>query len=282
LSNLLDEFEGIKEKNKSINAYITFSQLDDSISDGKLSGKTIAVKDTISTAGLRTTCASKMLENYVPPYDAHAVSLIKKHGAIIMGKANCDEFAMGSSTEHSAFGPTHNPHDLERVPGGSSGGSAAAIAGGLADLALGSDTGGSIRCPASFCGIVGLKPTYGLVSRYGLIAYGNSLEQIGPMAKNVYDCALLLECISDYDNRDATCVNTKRIDYTSHLEDDISGLKIAVPKEFFGPGTDSIGEKSVWNTIKKLESEGAIIEEINIESIKYSLAAYYIIAMSEI
>ncbi len=231
MSNLLDEFEGIKEKNKSINAYITFSQLDDSISDGKLSGKTIAVKDTISTAGLRTTCASKMLENYVPPYDAHAVSLIKKHGAIIMGKANCDEFAMGSSTEHSAFGPTHNPHDLERVPGGSSGGSAAAIAGGLADLALGSDTGGSIRCPASFCGIVGLKPTYGLVSRYGLIAYGNSLEQIGPMAKNVYDCALLLECISDYDNRDATCVNTKRIDYTSHLEDDISGLKIAVPKE---------------------------------------------------
>ncbi|NSL75589.1 MAG: Asp-tRNA(Asn)/Glu-tRNA(Gln) amidotransferase subunit GatA [Thaumarchaeota archaeon] len=281
MSNLLDEFEVIKEKNKSINAYITFSQLDDSISDGKLSGKTIAVKDTISTAGLRTTCASKMLENYVPPYDAHAVSLIKKHGAIIIGKANCDEFAMGSSTEHSAFGPTHNPHDLERVPGGSSGGSAAAVAGGLADLALGSDTGGSIRCPASFCGIVGLKPTYGLVSRYGLIAYGNSLEQIGPMAKNVYDCALLLECISDYDNRDATCVNTKRIDYTSHLEDDISGLKIAVPKEFFGPGTDSIVEKSVWNTIKKLESEGAIIEEINIESIKYSLAAYYIIAMSE-
>ncbi len=281
MSNLLDEFEGIKEKNKSINAYITFSQLDDSISDGKLSGKTIAVKDTISTAGLRTTCASKMLENYVPPYDAHAVSLIKKHGAIIMGKANCDEFAMGSSTEHSAFGPTHNPHDLERVPGGSSGGSAAAIAGGLADLALGSDTGGSIRCPASFCGIVGLKPTYGLVSRYGLIAYGNSLEQIGPMAKNVYDCALLLECISEYDDRDATCIQTKNPEYTQHLDDDIGDLKIAVPKEFFGNGTDRVVEQTVWDTIKKLESEGAIIEEISIESIKYSLPAYYIIAMSE-
>jgi len=188
---------------------------------------------------------------------------------------------MGSSTEHSAFGATHNPHDLERVPGGSSGGSAAAVAGNLADIALGSDTGGSIRCPASFCGIVGLKPTYGLVSRYGLVAYGNSLEQIGPMAKTVHDCALLLECISDYDNRDATCVNGKNINYTEFLDGDISGLKIAVPREFFGNGTDPVVEKSVKNTIDKLASEGAIVEEINIESIKYSLAAYYIIAMSE-
>ena len=222
-----------------------------------------------------------MLENYVPPFDAHVVSLVKKQGATILGKANCDEFAMGSSTEHSAFGATHNPHDLERVPGGSSGGSAAAVAGNLADIALGSDTGGSIRCPASFCGIVGLKPTYGLVSRYGLVAYGNSLEQIGPMAKTVHDCALLLECISDYDNRDATCVNGKNINYTEFLDGDISGLKIAIPREFFGHGTDPIVEKSVKNTIDKLASEGAIVEEINIESIKYSLAAYYIIAMSE-
>ena len=281
MSLLSSKFEEIKEKNKSINAYITFSDLSENNSEGKLSGKTIAIKDTISTAGLRTTCASKMLENYVPPFDAHVVSLVKKHGATILGKANCDEFAMGSSTEHSAFGATHNPHDLERVPGGSSGGSAAAVAGNLADIALGSDTGGSIRCPASFCGIVGLKPTYGLVSRYGLIAYGNSLEQIGPMAKTVYDCALLLECISDYDNRDATCVNGKDINYTESLDGDISGLKIAIPREFFGHGTDPVVEKSVKNTIDKLASEGAIIEEINIESIKYSLAAYYIIAMSE-
>ena len=283
MSNLISQFEDIKEKNNSINAYITFSDLPKKqlITDGKLSGKTIAIKDTISTLGLRTTCASKMLETYVPPFDAHVVTLLKKHGAMILGKTNCDEFAMGSSTEHSAFGPTHNPHDLERVPGGSSGGSAAAVAGNLADLALGSDTGGSIRCPASFCGIVGLKPTYGLISRYGLIAYGNSLEQIGPMAKTVYDCALLLECISEYDDRDATCIQTKNPEYTQHLDDDIGDLKIAVPKEFFGNGTDRVVEQTVWDTIKKLESEGAIIEEISIESIKYSLPAYYIIAMSE-
>ena len=283
MSNLISQFEDIKEKNNSINAYITFSDLPEKqlITDGKLSGKTIAIKDTISTLGLRTTCASKMLETYVPPFDAHVVTLLKKHGAMILGKTNCDEFAMGSSTEHSAFGPTHNPHDLERVPGGSSGGSAAAVAGNLADLALGSDTGGSIRCPASFCGIVGLKPTYGLISRYGLIAYGNSLEQIGPMAKTVYDCALLLECISEYDDRDATCIQTKNPEYTQHLDDDIGDLKIAVPKEFFGNGTDRVVEQTVWDTIKKLESEGAIIEEISIESIKYSLPAYYIIAMSE-
>ena len=283
MSNLISQFEDIKEKNNSINAYITFSDLPEKqlITNGKLSGKTIAIKDTISTLGLRTTCASKMLETYVPPFDAHVVTLLKKHGAMILGKTNCDEFAMGSSTEHSAFGPTHNPHDLERVPGGSSGGSAAAVAGNLADLALGSDTGGSIRCPASFCGIVGLKPTYGLISRYGLIAYGNSLEQIGPMAKTVYDCALLLECISEYDDRDATCIQTKNPEYTQHLDDDIGDLKIAVPKEFFGNGTDRVVEQTVWDTIKKLESEGAIIEEISIESIKYSLPAYYIIAMSE-
>ena len=283
MSDLISQFEDIKENNNSINAYITFSDLQKNqlITDGKLSGKTIAIKDTISTLGLRTTCASKMLENYVPPFDAHVVTLLKKHGAIILGKANCDEFAMGSSTEHSAFGVTRNPHNLECVPGGSSGGSAAAVAGNLADLALGSDTGGSIRCPASFCGIVGLKPTYGLISRYGLIAYGNSLEQIGPMAKTVYDCALLLECISEYDNRDSTCVKTKNPEYTQHLDDDIDNLKIAVPKEFFGNGTDKVVEQTVWDMIKKLESEGAIIEEINIESVKYSLPAYYIIAMSE-
>ena len=283
MSDLISQFEDIKENNNSINAYITFSDLQKNqlITDGKLSGKTIAIKDTISTLGLRTTCASKMLENYVPPFDAHVVTLLKKHGAIILGKTNCDEFAMGSSTEHSAFGVTRNPHNLECVPGGSSGGSAAAVAGNLADLALGSDTGGSIRCPASFCGIVGLKPTYGLISRYGLIAYGNSLEQIGPMAKTVNDCALLLECISEYDNRDSTCIKTKNPEYTQHLNDDIDNLKIAVPKEFFGNGTDKVVEQTVWDMIKKLESEGAIIEEINIESVKYSLPAYYIIAMSE-
>ena len=283
MSDLQSQFEDIKEKNTSINAYISFADVDkQNINQtGKLSGKTIAIKDTISTKGLRTTCASKMLENYIPPFDAHVVTLLKKHGAIILGKANCDEFAMGSSTEHSAFGPTHNPNDLDRVPGGSSGGSGAAVAGNLADLALGSDTGGSIRCPASFCGIVGLKPTYGLISRYGLIAYGNSLEQIGPMAKNVHDCSLLLECISEYDSRDATCISREPVEYTKHLDEDIKNLKIAIPKEFFGNGTDEVVEKNVWNTIKKIEEEGAEIEEITINSLQYSLPAYYIIAMSE-
>tara|TARA_B100000949_G_scaffold235319_1_gene257699 strand:+ start:258 stop:1601 length:1344 start_codon:yes stop_codon:yes gene_type:complete len=283
MNDLISQFEDIKERNTSINAYISFADIEkQNVSKtGKLSGKTIAIKDTISTEGLRTTCASKMLENYVPPFDAHVVTLLKKHGVIILGKANCDEFAMGSSTEHSAFGPTHNPNDLDRVPGGSSGGSGAAVAGNLADLALGSDTGGSIRCPASFCGIVGLKPTYGLISRYGLIAYGNSLEQIGPMAKNVHDCSLLLECISEHDSRDATCIKREPIEYTQHLDEDIKNLKVAIPKEFFGNGTDEVVEKNVWNTIKKIEAEGAEIEEITINSLKYSLPAYYIIAMSE-
>ncbi len=264
----------------------------------KLLGVPIAIKDSISTRGIQTTCASKILTGYVPPYDATVIEALKKEGAIIIGKTNMDEFCMGSSTETSYYGPTRNPHDLDRVPGGSSGGSAAAISAGETVLALGSDTGGSIRCPASFCGIAGLKPTYGLVSRYGLIAYANSLEQIGPMASNVTDTALLLEVLSAKDERDSTQVKTKNNASTNYclswlngkrsgnggegvgVEVEVKGMKIGVPKEFI-EGVSPEVEKSVWNAVHKLEDSGAIYEEISMRDLKYALAAYYIIAMSE-
>jgi len=250
---------------------------------GLLSGVPIAIKDVICTNGVRTTCSSLMLKDYVPPYDATVVKKLNSEGAIIVGKTNMDEFAMGSTTETSFFGPTRNPWDLNKVPGGSSGGSAAAVISEDAPLALGSDTGGSIRCPASYCSIVGLKPTYGLVSRYGLISYANSLEQIGPFARTVEDCALLLSIISGHDDKDSTSANFSSKDYVSLLkkENEVKGLKVGVPHEFFGEGVDNDVKDTVWEAILKLESLGCTYNEVSISSVSYALAAYYIIAMSE-
>ncbi|ATZ61024.2 MAG: Asp-tRNA(Asn)/Glu-tRNA(Gln) amidotransferase subunit GatA [Methanosarcinales archaeon Met12] len=280
-------FDNIEKS--ELNAFITLAKesalkearkVDRNGAKGALGGIPIALKDCISTKGIETTCGSRILKGYVPPYDAHVVERLRAEGAIIIGKTNMDEFAMGPSTETSYFGPTKNPHDLSRVAGGSSGGSAAAVAGEGVPIALGSDTGGSVRCPASFCGIVGLKPTYGLVSRYGLIAYANSLEQIGPFACNVEDVALLLNVIAGYDPRDSTSMD-KKCEYTKELRDDVSDVKIGVPKEFFGEGIDEDVEKAVWDGIKILEDVGASYTEISLPHTKYSLAAYYIIAMSE-
>ncbi|MCW4026561.1 MAG: Asp-tRNA(Asn)/Glu-tRNA(Gln) amidotransferase subunit GatA [Candidatus Bathyarchaeota archaeon] len=283
-----------REVDESVNAYITATgedalnaarSIDKRASKpedtGRLAGVAIGVKDNMCTKGIRTTCASKMLQGFVPPYNATVIEKMMQEGAIIIGKTNMDEFAMGTSTETSYFGTTHNPWDLTKVPGGSSGGSAAALIAEEATLALGSDTGGSVRCPASYCSIVGLKPTYGLVSRYGLIAYANSLEQIGPMAKNVYDCALLLTVISGYDSLDSTSANLPQKNYTAYLEDDVQGLRIGVPTEFFGEGTDETVGKSVWDAIQRFEALGASFEEFSLPSLEFSLAAYYIIAMSE-
>ncbi|RCV65311.1 aspartyl-tRNA(Asn)/glutamyl-tRNA(Gln) amidotransferase subunit A [Methanophagales archaeon] len=254
----------------------------------KLLGVPIAIKDSITTKGIQTTCASYILTGYVPPYDAKVIEALKQEGAIIIGKTNMDEFCMGTSTETSYYGPTRNPHDPGRVPGGSSGGSAAAVAAGEAVIALGSDTGGSIRCPASFCGIVGLKPTYGFVSRYGLIAYANSLEQIGPMASTVTDTALLLEVISTKDERDSTQVklnNNTSTNYRCSWQNDkrsetIKGMKIGVPKEFIEGVSPEVG-KAVWDSVYKFEELGATYEEISMQNLKYALASYYILAMSE-
>ncbi len=287
-------FERIQNLEDKINAFVTLvekealkkaKEIDKRVSQGKkigkLAGVAIAVKDAICTKGIATTCSSRMLENFVPPYDAEVIERIKRQDGLIIGKTNMDEFAMGSSTETSYFGPTRNPWDLQRVPGGSSGGSAASIATDEAILALGTDTGGSIRCPASYCSVVGLKPTYGLVSRYGLIAYANSLEQIGPMATNVYDCALFLSFIAGHDSKDSTSVKGGSKDYTEFLKDSVEGIKIGVPKEFFGEGTSDEVEKQVWSGIHKLEEMGACYEETSLPTLEYSLAAYYIVAMSE-
>lgn len=249
-------------------------------SKGPLAGVPIAIKDNISTKGIQTTCASRILGGYVPPYDAHVIERLKEAGAVIVGKVNMDEFAMGTSTETSHYGPTLNPWNTETVPGGSSGGSAATIAAGEVPLALGSDTGGSVRCPASFCGVVGLKPTYGVISRYGLISYANSLEQIGPLASNVADMTLLFNVIAGHDQRDSTSVPGEK-DYTKALVDDVKGLTIGVPKEYFGDGLDQAVEKSVWDSVHRLEDLGASWQEVEMPHTKYALAAYYVIAMSE-
>ncbi len=248
--------------------------------EGRLSGVPVAIKDATTTRGIETTCASRILGGYIPPYDAHVIECLLSEGAIIVGKTNMDEFSMGTSTETSCFGPTLNPHDKTRVPGGSSGGSAASVAAGEVPLALGSDTGGSIRCPASFCGVVGLKTTYGLVSRYGLIAYANSLEQIGPIGKTVPDVARLLDVISSPDPRDSTQVGSEG-GYSDNLTPTLDGVRIAVPSEFFGEGVDEAVEGAVWDMIHKAEDLGATYCEVSIPSVKYALASYYIIAMSE-
>jgi len=287
-------FDQIRDIEGSIHAYVTLMEdlavkrareIDAKAKSGgplgKLAGVCVAVKDNICTKGVRTTCSSRMLKNFVPPYNATVVERIKQEDGIIIGKTNMDEFAMGSTTETSHFGPTRNPWNPLMVPGGSSGGSAAAVSADEAVLALGSDTGGSVRCPASFCSVAGLKPTYGLVSRYGLIAYSNSLEQIGPMAGNVRDCALLLEAIAGYDERDSTSVKTQRKNYTRLLTDSVEKTRIGVVRAFLGEGTSTEVEKRVWEAIHKLEDLGASHEEVSIPSLKYSLPAYYLMAVSE-
>jgi aspartyl-tRNA(Asn)/glutamyl-tRNA(Gln) amidotransferase subunit A len=246
--------------------------------DGPLAGVAVAVKDNISTKGIETTCASKILKGYIPPYDAHVVGLLKAAGAAIVGKTNMDEFGMGTTTENSAFGPTLNPCDTGRVPGGSSGGSAAAIAGGMVRMALGTDTGGSIRCPAAFCGIAGLKPTYGRVSRFGLIAYANSLEQIGPMGKTVSDVATLMGVIAGHDRRDSTSLDRP---FSPILNNNIKGLKIGLPEEYFGPGVDPEVATVVKTAIGRLEELGATTVPCSIPSMQYALAAYYVTCTSE-
>lgn len=246
-----------------------------------LAGIPIAIKDNICTEGIKTTCSSRMLENYIPPYESTVTGKLKKEGYILTGKTNLDEFAMGSSTENSAFGFTRNPWDIERVPGGSSGGSAAAVAADECIAALGSDTGGSIRQPAAFCGVVGLKPTYGRVSRYGLVAFASSFDQIGPITKNVKDSAILMNIISGHDTRDSTSADMPVPDFTADLGQELKGLKIGVPKEYFIEGMDTEVANSVKEAIKKLETLGAVPVEISLPHTEYAVAAYYILATSE-
>jgi len=244
---------------------------------GRLAGITIAVKDNICVGGMPATCASRILEGFIPPYDATVVERIRAEDGVILGKTNLDEFAMGNTTQSGAFGPTKNPWDPDRVPGGSSGGSAAAVAGSMVTLALGSDTGGSVRCPASFCGVLGLKPTYGAVSRYGLIPYANSLEQIGPMARRVEDLALLFDIISGPDPRDATSTRTS----PARRSAGVRGMKIGLVKEFFGEGTQQQVGRRVLDAGADLGALGAVVKETRVEGLDYALAAYYIIAMAE-
>lgn len=248
---------------------------------GPLGGVPIALKDNLCTRGIRTTCSSRMLENFVPPYDAHVVEKLREAGAVAIGKTNLDEFAMGSSTENSAFGATKNPWDTSRVPGGSSGGSTASVAARQVPLALGSDTGGSIRQPASFCGCVGLKPTYGLVSRYGLVAFASSLDQIGPVSNSVEDAALLLQAIAGGDRRDSTSLAQEVPDYGAALTGDIKGLRVGVPAEFFAQGVEKSVSDAVHTAIEQLEKLGAHVVEISMPTAEYALACYYIIAPSE-
>ena len=265
----------------SHNAFITETEIEGG--DGPLEGRTVAVKDNISTADVRTTCGSETLADYVPPYDATVVERLKEAGATIVGKTNMDEFGMGTTTETSAFGPTENPAAEGRVPGGSSGGSAAAVAAGEADLALGSDTGGSVRCPAAFCGVVGIKPTYGLVSRYGLVAYANSLEQIGPLAPTVSEAAELLEVLAGPDPNDATTREPPAdadTDYVAAARSDVSGLTIGVPTELLEGADD--GVRAVFDdALAELEAQGATTEAVSLPSVETAVQAYYVIAMSE-
>ncbi|MCL6590496.1 MAG: Asp-tRNA(Asn)/Glu-tRNA(Gln) amidotransferase subunit GatA [Firmicutes bacterium] len=287
-------FQRIKQVDPQIHAFITLAEeqamlqakeLDAQVAALKelppLAGVPIAIKDNISTAGLRTTCASKMLHNYIPPYDATVVESLRENQMIIIGKTNLDEYAMGSSTENSSMMVTRNPWDLEAVPGGSSGGSAAAVAAQAAIVALGSDTGGSIRQPAGYCGIVGLKPTYGRVSRYGLVAFASSLDQIGPMAKDVTDCALLLQAVAKYDPRDSTCVNQPVPDYFQEMKKGVKGLRIGLAQEFLAEGISGPVKAAVYDAVKIFKDLGAEIVHVALPHTEYALATYYIIAGAE-
>ena len=246
-----------------------------------LTGIPLAIKDNICTDGIRTTCASKMLENFVPPYDANVIEKLKAENYVLLGKTSMDEFAMGGSTQTSAFAKTRNPFDLSRVPGGSSGGSAAVVSAGLAPAALGSDTGGSIRQPASFCGVTGLKPTYGRVSRYGLVAFASSLDQIGPIANSAVDCGTILNVICGKDSRDATSANKPAEDFNAKVGKDIKGMKIALPKEFFADSTDDEVKNAVLAAAKKYEEMGATLVDCSMKSLKYAVSAYYLVASAE-
>jgi aspartyl-tRNA(Asn)/glutamyl-tRNA(Gln) amidotransferase subunit A len=284
----------IRKKDSEIKAYVTVTEdlaleqakaVDEALARGErpspIAGVPIAIKDNICTKGIRTTCSSKILSNFVPPYDATVIHRVKEAGLVIVGKTNLDEFAMGASTEHSGFFPTRNPHDPTRVPGGSSGGSAAAVASGMAIVSLGSDTGGSVREPAAFCGVVGLKPTYGRVSRYGLVAFASSLDQIGPITKDVGDCAFLAGIIAGHDPLDSTSMPQDVPDYGEHLVTMVKGLKVGVIEEFMGEGTDPSVKDAVQGSADILASLGCDCEPVSLPHIEYSIAAYYIIAPSE-
>ena len=268
--------EGALKRAKEVQAKIDAGEL-----TGPLAGVPVAIKDNMCTKGLLTTCSSKILYNFVPTYTAEAVLNLEKAGAVILGKTNMDEFAMGSTTETSAYGVTKNPWNTGHVPGGSSGGSCAAVAAEECSYALGSDTGGSIRQPSSFCGVTGIKPTYGTVSRYGLIAYGSSLDQIGPIAKDVTDCATILEAIASHDVKDSTSVQREDYDFTSALVDDVRGMKIGIPRDYFGDGLDPEVKAAVLGAAKKLEEKGAIVEEFDLSLVEYAIPAYYVIACAE-
>ncbi len=286
--------ERIRQRDQELNCYITVDeegalaraeevqrQLEAGRLTGPLAGVPVAIKDNMNTKGMETTCASRILKGFVPSFTAEAVGNLEKAGAVIIGKTNMDEFAMGSTTETSYFGPVKNPWNTAHVPGGSSGGSAAAVAAGECFYALGSDTGGSIRQPASFCGVVGMKPTYGAVSRYGLIAYGSSLDQIGPLSKDVTDCAMILEAIVSHDKKDSTSVALTETDYTSALTDDVRGLRIGIPKDYFGEGLDPLVKASVLQAVELLAKRGAVVEEFELSLVQYAIPAYYVIACAE-
>ena len=268
--------EGALARAKEVQAQIDAGEL-----TGPLAGVPVAIKDNMCTEGLLTTCSSKILYNFIPTYTAEAVKKLEEAGAVIIGKTNMDEFAMGSTTETSAYGETKNPWNTAHVPGGSSGGSCAAVAAEECSFALGSDTGGSIRQPSSFCGVTGIKPTYGTVSRYGLIAYGSSLDQIGPVAKDVTDCATILEAITSYDKNDSTSVEREDTDFTSALVDDVKGMRIGIPKDYFGEGLNPEVKEAVLAAAKVLEEKGAIVEEFDLGLVKYAIPAYYVIACAE-
>lgn len=284
----------IKAKEERLHCYVTIDEdgarkqaqeiqekIDAGELNGPLAGVPVAIKDNMCTKGMLTTCSSKILGNFIPTFSSEAVLNLQKAGAVILGKTNMDEFAMGSTTETSAFGATRNPWQEEHVPGGSSGGSAAAVAAEECFFALGSDTGGSIRQPASYCGVVGMKPTYGTVSRYGLIAYGSSLDQIGPLCKDVRDCATIMEVIASHDIKDSTSVEREDTDFTSALVDDVKGMKIGIPRDYFGEGLDSEVKDAVLQAAEELKKKGAMVEEFDLSLVEYAIPTYYTIAAAE-
>lgn len=274
-------FISLSEEKAIEDAKAIQSRIDRGELTGPLAGVPVAVKDNICTGGMKTTCGSRMLSNFVPSYSAEAVRNLERAGAVIIGKTNMDEFAMGSTTETSWFGPTVNPWNEERVPGGSSGGSCAAVAAGETFYALGSDTGGSIRQPSSFCGVTGIKPTYGTVSRYGLIAYGSSLDQIGPVAKDTADCAAILEVLASHDTKDSTSVPREDCNFLQALTGEVKGMRIGIPSDYLGEGLDESVKKAVLSAAEVLKAQGAEVERFNLGMVEYAIPAYYVIASAE-